>query len=162
MPITHCVLNWPTCTLLVLYYSNGAALPSVSPINAGIRHAENATPCTVARDVTEITWSLPTVARPSSYRVSDTLAQSRSLSFWISAAPAWGDFAKIYKCSNKCNSPSMLFTKSQLSASHCERVCPARVRPVKTQGQMVSCFSTPKHELVILLPTLTRKHPTNL
>jgi hypothetical protein len=42
----------------------GAALPSVSPINAGFRHAENAAPCTVARDVTEVTWSFLTAARP--------------------------------------------------------------------------------------------------
>jgi hypothetical protein len=57
-------LNWPTCTLLVLYWysTTGAALPLVSPINGGIWHAENAAPCTVARDVTEVTWSLPTVA----------------------------------------------------------------------------------------------------
>jgi hypothetical protein len=55
--LIHLQLNWPTCTLLVLYsYSTRAALPSVSVINAGIRHA---------RDVTEVTWSLPTVVRPS-------------------------------------------------------------------------------------------------
>jgi hypothetical protein len=39
-------------------------------MNAGIWHAENAALCTVARDVTEVTWSLLTVTRPSSYRVT--------------------------------------------------------------------------------------------
>jgi hypothetical protein len=64
--LIHFKLNWPTCTLLVLYsYSTGAALPSVSPINAGIQHSENAAPCTVARDVTEVMWSFLTIA-PSS------------------------------------------------------------------------------------------------
>jgi hypothetical protein len=91
-PITHCelVVNSPlqlTCTnsyladRLVLYwycpYSTGASLPSVSPINAGIRHAANAAPCTVAHDVTEVTWSLPTVARPSSYPVTQQHAERR-------------------------------------------------------------------------------------
>jgi hypothetical protein len=73
------VLNWPTCTLLVLYsYSTtGAALPSVSTINAGIWHVENAAPCTVARDVTEVTWSLPTVAWPNSYHVTQQHTEKR-------------------------------------------------------------------------------------
>jgi hypothetical protein len=54
-----------TVLLLVLYlYLTRAALLSVSPINAGIRHAENAAQCTVARDVTEVTSSYLTVARP--------------------------------------------------------------------------------------------------
>jgi hypothetical protein len=77
------VLNWPTCTLLVLSvlysYFTGAALPSVSSINSGIRHTENAAPCTVARDVSEVTWSLPTVARPSSYRVTQQHADRREV-----------------------------------------------------------------------------------
>jgi hypothetical protein len=89
------VPNWPTCTLLVLYYTRtllilyyfstctllvlpvlyyftGAALPSVSPINAGIRHA----PCTVARDVAEVTSSLRTVA-PSSVTAQPSNARQR-------------------------------------------------------------------------------------
>jgi hypothetical protein len=72
--LIHFELNWPTCTLLVLYwycpYFTGAALPSVSPINAGIRHAENAALCTVACDVTEVTWSFLTVTSSSSYCVT--------------------------------------------------------------------------------------------
>jgi hypothetical protein len=58
-------------------YSTGAALPSVSPINAGIPHAETAAPCAVARDITEVTWSPPTVVRPSSYRVTQQHAERR-------------------------------------------------------------------------------------
>jgi hypothetical protein len=41
-PITRCEL------ILNCSYFTGAALPSVSPINAGIQHAENAASCTVA------------------------------------------------------------------------------------------------------------------
>jgi hypothetical protein len=89
--------------LLILYwYSAGAALPSVSPISAGIWHAENAVLCIVARDVTEVTWSFLTVApssvtaQPSNARCgakrgegrggkmrqrSATIAQSHSLRF---------------------------------------------------------------------------------
>jgi hypothetical protein len=53
-----------TTTTLLYYFTTGAALPSVSPINAGIPHAENAVSCIVERDVTEVTWSFLTVARP--------------------------------------------------------------------------------------------------
>jgi hypothetical protein len=60
-----------TRTLLLYYsYFTRAALPSVSPINAGILHAEKAALCTVERDVIEITWSFLIVARPNTYRVT--------------------------------------------------------------------------------------------
>jgi hypothetical protein len=58
-------------------HSTGAALPSVSSINAGIRHAENAAPCTVVHDVTEVTWSFLTVAPSSGYRVTQQHAERR-------------------------------------------------------------------------------------
>jgi hypothetical protein len=74
--VVNSLLRILTCTLmdstgillelLILYYhSTRAALPAVSPINVGMWHAENAAPCTVARDVTEVTWSFLTVASSS-------------------------------------------------------------------------------------------------
>jgi hypothetical protein len=71
MPITHCELA------LNCSYFSGGALPLVSPINAGIWHAENAAPCTVVRDVTEVMSSFPTVTRPNSYRVTQQHAKVR-------------------------------------------------------------------------------------
>jgi hypothetical protein len=74
--ITHCqlvvnsLLRTLTCTLmnttgtLLLYYYYWYCL-YFTTINAGIRHAEDAALCTVARDVPEVTWSFLTVA-PSS------------------------------------------------------------------------------------------------
>jgi hypothetical protein len=80
--LIHCiVLHWPTSqlSLLVLHsYSTRTAPPSVSPINVGIRHAENAAPCTVARDVTEVTWSFLTVAPFSVTRNLATHGAARS------------------------------------------------------------------------------------
>jgi hypothetical protein len=46
-------------------------------MNAGIRHAENAVPCTVARDVTEVTWSFRTVAWPNSYCITSNTGTKR-------------------------------------------------------------------------------------
>jgi hypothetical protein len=75
--LIHFELNWPTCTLLVFYsYSTRAALPSFSPIIAEIPYAENAAPYTVARKVTEFTWSFLTVA-PSSVTAQPSNARQR-------------------------------------------------------------------------------------
>jgi hypothetical protein len=46
-------------------------------MNAGIWHAENAALCIVARDVTEVTWSLLTVARPSNMRSKERGREGR-------------------------------------------------------------------------------------
>jgi hypothetical protein len=59
-----------TSTPLFYSYLTRAALPSVPPINAGIRHAEKAVPCTVACDITEVTWFFLIVVRPNTYRVT--------------------------------------------------------------------------------------------
>jgi hypothetical protein len=74
--------------LLVFYYfttttTTGAALPSVSPIDAGIRHAENAAPCIVARDVAEVMSSFLIVvpssvtAQPSNTRSEEREREGR-------------------------------------------------------------------------------------